>query len=51
MSWVAIDFETANETRASACALGVAIVEADHVVERASWLSGHQRSISTLTTS
>jgi DNA polymerase III subunit epsilon len=38
MSWVAIDFETANETRGSACALGVAIVEADHVVERASWL-------------
>jgi DNA polymerase-3 subunit epsilon len=38
MSWVAIDFETANETRGSACALGVAIVEADHLVERASWL-------------
>jgi DNA polymerase III subunit epsilon len=38
MSWVAIDFETANETRGSACALGVAIVEAGQVVERTSWL-------------
>jgi DNA polymerase III subunit epsilon len=38
MSWVAIDFETANETRGSACALGVAIVEDSQVVERRSWL-------------
>jgi DNA polymerase III subunit epsilon len=38
MSWVAIDFETANETRGSACALGVAIVEESQVVERTSWL-------------
>jgi DNA polymerase-3 subunit epsilon len=38
MSWVAIDFETANETRGSACALGVAIVEAGQVIDRASWL-------------
>jgi hypothetical protein len=33
MSWVAIDFETANETRGSACALGVAIVEDSQIVE------------------
>jgi DNA polymerase III subunit epsilon len=38
MSWVTIDFETANETRGSACALGVAIVEDSQVVERRSWL-------------
>jgi len=38
MSWVAIDFETANETRGSACALGVALVEDNQVVERRSWL-------------
>ena len=38
MSWVAIDFETANETRGSACALGVVIVEAGQVIDRASWL-------------
>lgn len=38
MSWVAIDFETANRTRGSACALGVAIVEAGQVIDRASWL-------------
>jgi DNA polymerase-3 subunit epsilon len=38
MSWVAIDFETANETRGSACALGVAIVEDSQVVEQRSWL-------------
>jgi DNA polymerase-3 subunit epsilon len=38
MGWVAIDFETANETRGSACALGVAVVENGRVVERTSWL-------------
>jgi DNA polymerase-3 subunit epsilon len=38
MSWAAIDFETANQTRGSACALGVAIVEDSHVVQRSSWL-------------
>jgi DNA polymerase III subunit epsilon len=37
MSWVAIDFETANETRGSACALGVAIVEDRQIVGRQSW--------------
>lgn len=36
--WVAIDFETANRERASACALGAAVVEGRRVVERRSWL-------------
>jgi DNA polymerase III subunit epsilon len=51
MSWVAIDFETANETRASACALGVAIVEAGEVIDRASWLIRPPTLDSTRTTS
>jgi DNA polymerase III subunit epsilon len=38
MSWAAIDFETANQTRGSACALGIAIVEDSQVVQRSSWL-------------
>ena len=38
MSWAAIDFETANETRGSACALGLVLVEGTQVVERRSWL-------------
>ncbi|MEX2188607.1 MAG: exonuclease domain-containing protein [Pirellulales bacterium] len=33
MDFVALDFETANEKRSSACALGVAIVERGRVVE------------------
>ena len=35
---VAIDFETANETRASACSLGVAVVDQGRVIETAEYL-------------
>lgn len=38
MPWVAIDFETANESRNSACALGVALVADGAVADRRSWL-------------
>ena len=38
MNWVAIDFETANAKRSSACALGIAIVENGRIIKRASWL-------------
>lgn len=36
--YVAIDFETANELRSSACALGIAVVDGARIVERRSWL-------------
>jgi DNA polymerase-3 subunit epsilon len=36
--WVAIDFETSNERRDSACALGLAVVKGGAVIETASWL-------------
>lgn len=36
--WVAIDFETANERRDSACALGLAVISDGHVTRSASWL-------------
>jgi len=36
--YVAIDFETANERRDSACALGIAVVDAGRIVEQRSWL-------------
>lgn len=36
--WVAIDFETANERRDSACALGLAVVSGGEVTRTASWL-------------
>jgi len=36
--YIAIDFETANEKRDSACALGIAVVHGGRVVERRSWL-------------
>lgn len=36
--WVAIDFETASRERASACALGLAVIEGDRIVERRDWL-------------
>ncbi len=35
---VAIDFETANSKRSSACAMGVAVIEGQEIVERRSWL-------------
>ena len=37
MTWVAIDFETANEDRSSACQLGVAVVDGENT-ESKSWL-------------
>lgn len=36
--WVAIDFETATREPTSACALGLAVIEDDAVVEAHSWL-------------
>jgi len=36
--WVAIDFETATREKASACALGIAVIEDNHVVEERAWL-------------
>lgn len=33
MNFVAIDFETANHNRSSACAIGIAVVENDEIVE------------------
>lgn len=38
MGWAAIDFETANADRASACALGLVVVQESKIVERRSWL-------------
>jgi DNA polymerase-3 subunit epsilon len=37
-SWVAIDFETANAARSSACALGVAVVTTSGAVHSKAWL-------------
>jgi len=36
--WVAIDFETASRERASACALGIAVIESGIITEERSWL-------------
>lgn len=36
--WVAIDFETANREKASACALGLAVIEHGFITEERSWL-------------
>jgi DNA polymerase-3 subunit epsilon len=38
MRYVAIDFETANSRRVSACALGIAVVEGATITESRSWL-------------
>jgi DNA polymerase-3 subunit epsilon len=38
MGWAAIDFETANADRASACALGLVVVQKSQIVKRRSWL-------------
>ncbi len=38
MDFVAIDFETANEKRASACSCGIAVVSAGQIVETRHWL-------------
>lgn len=37
MNFVAIDFETANESRNSACSLGVCVVENNKIVEKRHW--------------
>lgn len=36
--YVAIDFETANEKRSSACAIGLAVVKNNEIVHKNSWL-------------
>ncbi len=36
--WVAIDFETATSEPASACALGLAVIDGTDVIETRSWL-------------
>jgi DNA polymerase III subunit epsilon len=36
--WTAIDFETASRERASACALGLALIEGGRIVEKRDWL-------------
>jgi DNA polymerase-3 subunit epsilon len=38
VNWIAIDFETANASRNSACAIGLAVVRDGRLVEKASWL-------------
>ena len=38
MDWAAIDFETANADRASACALGLVVVQETQIVKHRSWL-------------
>lgn len=38
MNFAAIDFETANSDRGSACALGIALVENGEIASRHSWL-------------
>jgi DNA polymerase-3 subunit epsilon len=49
--WTAIDFETASRERASACALGLAVIEGDRIVEKREWLirppGNHFESINT----
>lgn len=37
-TWVALDFETAMPARASACALGVAVIRNDLIISSDSWL-------------
>ncbi|MCT4563024.1 MAG: exonuclease domain-containing protein [Maledivibacter sp.] len=38
MNFVAIDFETANSRRSSACAMGIAVVKDGEIIEKKSWL-------------
>lgn len=38
MNFIAIDFETANSSKSSVCALGIAVVESGRIIERNSWL-------------
>jgi DNA polymerase III subunit epsilon len=37
MNFIAIDFETANEQRNSACEIGICVVRNDRVVESRAW--------------
>lgn len=46
LNFVAVDFETANASRASACAVGLTKVESGQVVETVSWLIKPHASIS-----
>src|SRR5215831_9431321 len=43
MGWAAIDFETANADRASACALGLVVVQESQIVRCRSWLIRPQK--------
>lgn len=38
MDFIAIDFETANEKRASACSLGITVVKDNKIIEEKYWL-------------
>ncbi|WP_434798911.1 exonuclease domain-containing protein [Terrisporobacter vanillatitrophus] len=38
MNFIAIDFETANEKRASACSLGITVVKDNKIIEEKYWL-------------
>lgn len=38
MAWIALDFETANSDRDSACALSIALVENLKIVDKSTWL-------------
>lgn len=38
MNFVAIDFETANSKRSSACAMGIVVVKNGRIVDKKSWL-------------
>ena len=38
MNFIAIDFETANEKRASACSLGITVVKNNKIIEEKYWL-------------
>lgn len=38
MNFIAIDFETANSKRTSACSLGIVVVKDSQIVEKKSWL-------------
>lgn len=38
MNFVAIDFETANSKRSSACAMGIVVVKNGNIIEKKSWL-------------
>ncbi|MGV3149236.1 hypothetical protein [Rothia sp. 11273D007AR] len=45
VDFVAVDFETANASRASACAVGLTVVRGGQVVETVSWLVKPHESV------